>query len=92
MHTDVCGCIGWTEMSCEKEAKKKLKYKSLSVEIERTWNMRCVTIPAIVEAIGIVTKRLRKKFGSRTGKTVNRFGTSDSCTWNITRNIEGTAL
>jgi len=32
------------------------------------WNMICVTIPAIIEAIGIVTKDLKKNLEGVTGK------------------------
>ena len=41
---------------------------------------------------GIVTRSLRKKFGSCTRKTFDRFTTKDSCTWNITHNTESTAV
>jgi hypothetical protein len=43
----------------QKEAEKKLKYKNLSTEIQRLWNMKCFVIPAIVRATEIVTKGLR---------------------------------
>jgi hypothetical protein len=44
----------------QKESKKKLKYKNLSIEIQRMWNMRCFVIPVIIGAIIIVTKGLKK--------------------------------
>jgi hypothetical protein len=34
----------------------------------------------------------KEKFGSHTRKTFNTFTTKDSCTWNITRNTESTAV
>jgi hypothetical protein len=44
----------------QKEAEKKLKYKSISIEIQRMWNMNCFVIPVIIGATGIVSKSLRK--------------------------------
>jgi len=37
----------------------KLKYKSLGIEIQQTWNMKCTIIPLIIEVAGIVTRRVR---------------------------------
>jgi hypothetical protein len=44
----------------QKETKKKLKYKNLSIEIQRMWNMKCFVIPVIIGATGIVSKGLKK--------------------------------
>jgi hypothetical protein len=44
----------------QKESEKKLKYKNLSIEIRRMWNMKCFVIPVIIGATGIVTKGLKK--------------------------------
>ena len=44
----------------QKEAERKLKYKSLCIEIQRMWNMKCTIIPVIIGATGIVTRSLRK--------------------------------
>ena len=44
----------------QKEAGKKLKYKSLGMEIERMWNLKCTIIPVIIGATGIVTQSLKK--------------------------------
>jgi hypothetical protein len=44
----------------QKGAEKKLKYKSLGIEIQRMWNLKCTIIPVIIGASGIVTKNLRK--------------------------------
>ena len=52
----------------QKEAEKKLKYKSLGIEIQRIWNLKCTIIPVIIGATGIVTRSLRKKLGAVTGE------------------------
>jgi hypothetical protein len=44
----------------QKEAEKKLKYKNLSVEIQRMWNMKCFVIPVIIGTTGIMSKSLQK--------------------------------
>jgi hypothetical protein len=41
----------------KKEAEKK-NYKSLCIEIQRMWNMKCMIIPVKTGATGIVTKIL----------------------------------
>ena len=52
----------------QNEAEKKLKYKSLCVEIKRTWNVKCTIIPVIIGATGIVTRSLRKYLETVPGK------------------------
>ena len=44
----------------QKKAEKKLKYQSLCIEIQQTWNLKCTIIPAIIGATEIVTRSLRK--------------------------------
>jgi hypothetical protein len=48
--------------------EKKLKYKNLSVEIQRMWNMKCFFIPVIIGATGIVTRGLKKHTETIPGK------------------------
>jgi hypothetical protein len=52
----------------QKEAEKKLKYKSLGIEIQRMWNLKCTIIPVIIGATGIVTRSLRKNLEVIPGK------------------------
>jgi hypothetical protein len=52
----------------QKEAEKKLKYKSLGTEIQRMWYLKCMIIPVIIGATGIVTKSLRKNLEAIPGK------------------------
>jgi hypothetical protein len=70
----------------QKEAEKKLKCKSLCIEIQRMWNLKCTIIPVIIVATGIVTRSLRK-FGSCNRKTLNRFTTKYSYTSHIVRKV-----
>jgi hypothetical protein len=55
-------------------------------------NLKCTIAPVIIGATGIVTRSLRKKFGSCTRKTFDGFSTKDSYTWNFTHNTESTAV
>ena len=52
----------------QKEAEKKLNYKSLCIEIQRMWNLKCTIIPVIIGATGIVTRSLRKNSEAVPGK------------------------
>jgi hypothetical protein len=44
----------------QKEAEKILKYKNLSIEIQKMWNVKGFVITVIIGATGIVSKRLQK--------------------------------
>jgi len=52
----------------QNEAKKKLKYKSLCIEIQRMWNLKYTIITLITGATGIVTRSLRKNLEAIPGK------------------------
>ena len=43
----------------QKEAEKKLKYKSLCIEMQRMWNIKCMNILVIVGVTRTVTKGLK---------------------------------
>jgi hypothetical protein len=52
----------------QKEAEKKLKYKSLCIEIQQMWNMQCMIIPVVTGVTGMVTKGLKKNLEAIPGK------------------------
>jgi hypothetical protein len=52
----------------QKEAEKKLNYKSLCIEIQRMWNLKCTIIPVIIGATEMVTRSLRKNLKAVPGK------------------------
>jgi len=43
-----------------KEAEKILKYKDLTIEIQRMWNVKAKVIPVIIGATGTISKSFRK--------------------------------
>jgi hypothetical protein len=47
----------------KKEAEKILKYKDLTIEIQRMWNVKTKVIPVISGATGTISKSFRK-YGS----------------------------
>jgi hypothetical protein len=52
----------------QKEVEKKLKYNSLSIDVQRLWNLKGTIIPIITGATGIVTKSLRENLEAIPGK------------------------
>ena len=52
----------------QKEAEKKIKYKSLYIEIQRMWNLKCTILPVIIGATEIVTRSLKKNLETIPGK------------------------
>jgi hypothetical protein len=44
----------------QKEAEKILKYKDLTIEIQRMWNVKFRAIPVTMGATGTISKSFRK--------------------------------
>ena len=52
----------------KKGAEKILKYKDLTIEIQRTWNAKTKVIPVITGATGTISKTFRKYVSKHTRK------------------------
>jgi len=52
----------------KKEAEKTLKYKDLTIEIQRMWNVKTKVIPVLIGATGTISKSFRKYVSNITGK------------------------
>jgi hypothetical protein len=44
----------------KKETEKILKYKDLTIEIQRLWNVKATVIPVVIGATGTISKSFRK--------------------------------
>jgi hypothetical protein len=55
------------EMSYKKK-QKRIQYMHLCTEIQQMWNMKCMIIPVVLGATGIVTKGLKKNLEAIPGK------------------------
>jgi len=52
----------------KKEAEKILKYKDLTIEIQRMWNVKPKVTPVIIGATGAISKSFRKYMSKIPGK------------------------
>jgi hypothetical protein len=52
----------------KKPAENILRYKDLTKEIQRMWNVKTNVIPIIIGAIGTIRKSFRKYLSNTTGK------------------------
>ena len=78
----------------QKEAEKKLKYKSLPCMYRDTTNVELEVYDYTSNNCSHwnSNEKLKGKFGRYIRKTFDRFITKDSYTWNITHNTESTAV
>jgi len=66
MLTDVT--ISGDRNAIKKEAEKILKYKDLTIAIQRMWNVQTKVIPVIIGATGTVSKSFRSYVSNILGK------------------------
>jgi hypothetical protein len=52
----------------KKEAEKILKYKDLTTEIQRMWNVKAKVTPVIIGTTGTISKSFRKYLSGILGK------------------------
>ena len=52
----------------KKEAEKILKYKDLTTEIQRMWNVKTKVMPVIIGATGTISNSFRKYVSNIPGK------------------------
>jgi len=52
----------------KREAEKILKYKDLTIEVQRMWNVKTKVIPLIIGATGTISKSFRKYVSNIPGK------------------------
>jgi hypothetical protein len=91
MLTDICD--NTSGQNCHaKGSREETKYKNLCIEIERMWNMKCIIIPVIIGATGMVTKGLKTNLEAIPVKHSTDSLHKNSCTWNVTHNTDSTAV
>ena len=88
MHTDRCGNTCRLKC-CAKGSGKEVKIQEF---IYRDRKLKCTIIPVIIWSYWNSNVKLKERYGNCTGKTFDRFTTKDSYTWNITHNMESTAM
>ena len=73
----------------KKEAEKILKYKDLTLEIQRMWNVKTKVIPVIIGATGTISKTFRKYVSNIPGnhEVKNLQKTAILCTEHISRKV-----
>jgi hypothetical protein len=76
----------------QKEAEKKLKYKSLSISIISNVEPEMYDYTSNNSSHWNGNEKRKEKLGRHTTNTFDRYTTKDSCTWNITHSTESIAV
>jgi hypothetical protein len=66
MYVDRCSSLGDRNV-VQKEAEKILKYKDLTMELQRMWTVKIRVIPVTTEVTGTISKSFRKYVGTIPG-------------------------
>ena len=74
----------------KKEAEKILKYKDLTIETRRMWNVKTKVIPVIIGATGTISKSFRKYASNIPGKREVKGTTENSHIGHCTHTSEST--
>jgi len=74
----------------KKEAEKILKYKNLTTEIQRMWNVNTKAISVMIGATGTVSKSFRKDMSNIPGKHEVKEVTENSHIGQCTHTAEST--
>jgi hypothetical protein len=62
-------CCNFRRQKCDKERNREYsKYKDLTMEVQRMWNVKTNVIPVIIGATGTVSKSFRKYLSNVPGK------------------------
>jgi hypothetical protein len=93
MHTDRCGNTG-RQKHCAKGSGKEVKIQEFMYRDTTNVESEMCNYISNNQSHWNSNEKLMEKFGSYeyTRKTFDRFTTKDSYTWNITHNMESTAV
>ena len=91
MHTDRCGNI-CRQKCCVKGSGKEVKIQEFMYRVITNVEPEMYDYTSKNRSHWNSNEKPKEKFGSCSRKTFDRFTTKDSYTWNITHNMESTAV
>jgi len=91
-HTDREVTANRPDIIIKNKKRENMHTESLDIEIQWMWNLKCMIIPLITGANGIVMRSLKKNVEAIPEKKFDRFTTNNSYTWNITHNTKSNAV
>ena len=91
MHTD--RCVSTRRQKCRaKGSGKEVKIQEFMYRVTTNVEPKMYDYTSNNWSHWDRNEKLKEKFGRYTRKTLDRFTTKDSCTWNIIHNTESTAV